>query len=715
MNKNRLSVLLIAFAIGTSMFVTAIYVLYNSNTVYASTISQELQPLTSIDYPANNATISSSFNIVGWALNVSGVKEVDIFIDGVDKGTATLGTSRPDVYNAYKNYNSKNSGYNYTVAFNSIGSGDHMLEVKAIGNDGSVKTNTVSINKLPLLLSVDSPTNDKSVSNPVGISGWALNPSGVKEVDILVDGVEKGTATLNASRVDVYNAYKDYNNVNSGYNYKLDLSTASYGKHNIEVKAIGTDGTSIDSIKSITLTKLKSIVDIDTPNTGSVVGSNFTIAGWALDSSGVSQVQIYCGSKLLGNATVGGSRADVDKAYPAYNTPNSGYSFPVDITSLVSGNNTLTVKSTGTDGTVATNNVVVNVPASIMCLDTPTSNEVLKSSTNQLSINGWSLNAFGVKQVQILVDGVVKGDAILNIPRQDVFNAYKVYDNENSGFSYNLDLTSMTSGKHAITVNSIGTSGSTTKSCTVTNPAITVTSVGLNKSTDAILTGNTDSLTSTVFPVDAVNAAVTWTTSNSNVATVTNGVVTTVSAGTASITAATADGCSPATCTITVTNPQGYVNNVYLNVRSAPNLDASNTPIGCVYNYDSVQILGTVNDTIDGTVWDKIVYANSVGYAYVSSAYIEIYTTPPVSVVNIAANITGQFEVGSGSQISGNADGQGLSLGYLQWCIGEGTLQPLLNRMDSEYNSEMVSIFGANYTSVHAMLQGSPSYSVSMG
>lgn len=119
----------------------------------------------------------------------------------------------------------------------------------------------------------------------------------------------------------------------------------------------------------------------------------------------------------------------------------------------------------------------------------------------------------------------------------------------------------MTSGKHVITVNSIGTNGTITKNCTVTNPAITVTSVGLNKSTDAILTCNTDSLISKVFPVNAVNDAVTWTTSNSNVATVTNGVVTAVSVGKATITAAVADGCSPATCVITVTNPQGYVNN----------------------------------------------------------------------------------------------------------------------------------------------------------
>jgi hypothetical protein len=121
---------------------------------------------------------------------------------------------------------------------------------------------------------------------------------------------------------------------------------------------------------------------------------------------------------------------------------------------------------------------------------------------------------------------------------------------------------------------------------------------------------------------------------------------------------------------------------------------------GYLYNYENVRILDAIN--INGIIWDEIIYKNNI--AYVSDAYIQHYNYPTDKVVNIARNISKQFEVGNSNQIAGNFDGQGLSLGYLQWCIGQGTLQPLLNRMDREYNVEMKSIFGTNYDSIHNMI-----------
>lgn len=84
----------------------------------------------------------------------------------------------------------------------------------------------------------------------------------------------------------------------------------------------------------------------------------------------------------------------------------------------------------------------------------------------------------------------------------------------------------------------------------VVGPA--VTSVTLDKASLNVEEGESVNLTATVEPTNAVNAGVTWASSNNDVATVTDGVVTAVAAGTATITAKTANGQS-ATCTITVT------------------------------------------------------------------------------------------------------------------------------------------------------------------
>ncbi|WP_370452882.1 Ig domain-containing protein [Pantoea sp. Bo_2] len=80
-----------------------------------------------------------------------------------------------------------------------------------------------------------------------------------------------------------------------------------------------------------------------------------------------------------------------------------------------------------------------------------------------------------------------------------------------------------------------------------------VTGVTLDKTTLSVAVGaSSDALVATVAPATATNKAVTWASDNEKVATVADGVVTGVKAGTANITAKTADGGKTATCAATV-------------------------------------------------------------------------------------------------------------------------------------------------------------------
>lgn len=90
---------------------------------------------------------------------------------------------------------------------------------------------------------------------------------------------------------------------------------------------------------------------------------------------------------------------------------------------------------------------------------------------------------------------------------------------------------------------------------TYTAQNVSVTGVSLDKSTDSVEIEGTTTLTETVAPSDATNKAVSWSTSDPSVATVADGVVTGVSAGTAVITVTTQDGGYTDTCTVTVTTP----------------------------------------------------------------------------------------------------------------------------------------------------------------
>ena len=89
---------------------------------------------------------------------------------------------------------------------------------------------------------------------------------------------------------------------------------------------------------------------------------------------------------------------------------------------------------------------------------------------------------------------------------------------------------------------------------TVTPEIVPVSQITLNKAEASISVGNSETLTATVAPENATNKALTWASSDEDVATVApDGTVTAVKVGTATITATAADGSGKsATCTVTV-------------------------------------------------------------------------------------------------------------------------------------------------------------------
>jgi len=114
-------------------------------------------------------------------------------------------------------------------------------------------------------------------------------------------------------------------------------------------------------------------------------------------------------------------------------------------------------------------------------------------------------------------------------------------------------VTGKAAGTATITATS---SADSTKSAscdvTVTATTVSVSGVTLNHVSITIKAGNTTTLTPTITPDTASNKNVSWSSNNTAVATVANGVVTGIKGGTAAITVTTADGGRTATCTVTV-------------------------------------------------------------------------------------------------------------------------------------------------------------------
>ncbi|MEQ8472150.1 MAG: sugar-binding protein [Marinoscillum sp.] len=100
------------------------------------------------------------------------------------------------------------------------------------------------------------------------------------------------------------------------------------------------------------------------------------------------------------------------------------------------------------------------------------------------------------------------------------------------------------------------------------------TGISLNPTSLSLNSGNTGTITATVSPADATNKSVTWASSNTNVATVSNGVVTAVSDGTAIITASTVNGIT-STASVTVSTLEVLPTSVTLDCPET--LDAGQT------------------------------------------------------------------------------------------------------------------------------------------
>ena len=147
-------------------------------------------------------------------------------------------------------------------------------------------------------------------------------------------------------------------------------------------------------------------------------------------------------------------------------------------------------------------------------------------------------------------------------------------------------------------------SGSVTPNGTYTlhfkrSEIISIEEVSINKTSLSLTAGETETLVATVLPSDATDKSVIWSSSNSSVASVDNGVVTAISPGTAFITVTTVAGNKTVTCSVTVTaqNTEEYKINS-INVRNSDGTALTEIPTGSFLASVSITNLTSEGDTL---------------------------------------------------------------------------------------------------------------------
>ena len=157
---------------------------------------------------------------------------------------------------------------------------------------------------------------------------------------------------------------------------------------------------------------------------------------------------------------------------------------------------------------------------------------------------------------------------------------------------------------------------------TVTAPTVDVTGITLNKTTASVTKGSSLTLTATIAPTDATNKTVTWTSSNTSVATVSGGVVKGVAAGTATITAASYNG-KTAACKVTVTEQTVDVTGITLNKTTASVTKGSSLTLTATIapsNATNKTVTWTTSNSAVATVSGGVVKGVAAGTATITAA-----------------------------------------------------------------------------------------------
>ena len=241
-------------------------------------------------------------------------------------------------------------------------------------------------------------------------------------------------------------------------------------------------------------------------------------------------------------------------------------------TLTVGGTETLTATVTPTNATnknvswTSSNTNVASVSNGVITAKAPgtatitvTTADGSKKATCTVTVNAATVAVTGVSlnktSTTLTVGGTETLTATVTPSNATNKNVSWTTSNTNVVSVSNGVITAKAAGTATITVTTADGSKKATCTVTVNAPTVAVTGVSLNKTSTTLTVGGTETLTATVTPTNATNKNVSWTSSNTNVASVSNGVVTAKSAGTATITVKTADGNKTATCAVTVNAP----------------------------------------------------------------------------------------------------------------------------------------------------------------
>ncbi len=440
-----------------------ILIIVGYNTVNASSTT-----LLNLEFPNTNYA-HTSLNIGGWAMSIEENTSVRIYFNN-EEITDIKRSSRADVITAVTGYGdatvNPTPGFEKELDLTNYKDGKYTLVVQVVNENNQVLEETskvIEVKKYESIMTVEEPSLSVVGTN-ITIGGWVMSTNPNATARVYIDN-EEITGINRYHRQDVINAVKGYGgfdvNPQSGFKTTIDATNYSDGKHNITVQLydVNTDEIMEQYTSQITLEKYKYKVNLESPSSNVVRGTELKVNGWLMASSDVITVRASIDDIALEEFSRI-KRADVLKAVTGYGdatvNPTPGFEQIVDLSSFDDGIHHLKIEvinnSTNEVLEEINRNIVLEKYRSLLNVEEPS---IANVTGNSLVVGGWLMSVNEDAQIQVFLDN----DEIVDVTRSrrnDVLSAISDYGdatvNPTPGFKATIDLSAIKDGTHTIKV-----------------------------------------------------------------------------------------------------------------------------------------------------------------------------------------------------------------------------------------------------------------------
>ncbi|WP_375764763.1 Ig-like domain-containing protein [Archangium gephyra] len=324
--------------------------------------SDNTPPDVALTSPAPGMYLGGSSTVLeATATDNQAVSKVEFFVDGTLLGTDT---SAP---------------YTMTWSTAYAAEGAHTLTVKAHDLAGNVRTSTgvaVTVDLYTPSAAISAPAQNAWLRGTVPVSATASDSVGVARVELYVDGTLLGTDT------------------SAPYEASWDSTTVADGAHSLTARAYDQAGR-VKTSAAVTVNIDNTLPDaaLTSPGPGTYLRGAVTLEATASDSVGVTKVEFYSGTTLLGTDTT------------------APYSLSWNTAGVADGAQTLTVKAFDGIGNVRTSAAVavtVDNTAPVTAVSAPAQNALLRGT---VPVSATASDSVGVARVEFYAGTTLLGTA----------------------------------------------------------------------------------------------------------------------------------------------------------------------------------------------------------------------------------------------------------------------------------------------------------------